>query len=244
MILGLCCAFAVRAAEESVPNTNHRYQLKCMHRFFRLDDQQPLTDEEMEAIDDGHGEDVCSWPSVRACRRGLVTYMFLPDAYLPNGVDIAWLPSALEEFFILNVPIIEAELDTRALPRSLLDANFLYCGLRGSLELRTLPPRIENLDCSNNFFMGTVYITHLPKTVKRIILSLNEITKAFIMNESFPESLKEIQIYTDFVKVKLRSIDGKEVDTRIHNKRRSRTEYESPQIAHDTSSDRSMDRSS
>ena len=235
MLFSLSFAAVVHTTESKTGESGHVFQLECMRKLFRLDALENFTPEEMHAIDGGWGPHVCDWPTVRACRSGTVTDIFLPDLLLPHRLDLSWLPSELKSFYVLSTRI-KTTLETRKLPRSLLDANFLNCELFGSLELRTLPPDLQSFRCCRNNLSGTVYIVNLPKTIRRILLSRNKITKAVVLNESLPKTLQEIQIFRNGKKVSLRAIDGKNVDSRIHTNRYAISEYEGSTIDSDYTS--------
>ena len=162
---------------------------------------------------------VCTWCGVKCVDR--IVREFKWEHHVPPiQLQLEWFPNTVKYIDIANEHF-KVPLHTRSLPKALGYCWMDRCGLKGSLELRTLPPVIEVLDLRNNTFRGAIYVANLPNTIRAIRLMNSEIETVFVMNADLPDSLKALEVnqrsdLLNFKKSSLKCLDGEHVDKRVH----------------------------
>ena len=212
---GLCFS---DPAEDALHATMQR---DIVSQMFRLDTQK-YSENTVRDIDKGFRYDVCRWRGI-TCTDGKATSLSLTQNTYSICLDIHWLPPTLTSVTTQSIAII-SRLYTSRLPRSLTRCVIRYGDLHGSLDLRTLPAKMEVLDLRRNALGKILYVGHMPETMKRIFLAYNLFTKVVVCNVSLPRNLEEIQVMNALKKVKLSCVDDKRVDSRVHTSRFTRAD--------------------
>ena len=165
----------------------------------------------------------CTWSGiecvssvVREIHWHLGTKPFYPVrlSYLPPTVAV----------FLLRQRSIESVFEIRHLPHAMESFRLDSCEAQGTLDLPTLPPRMQTFIAADNFFIGTVRLIDLPATLRSIDIRKNEIQCIFVDNSSLPKELCYVYCAQKQSSEKLRCItaDGHKPDARIQLKLRSR----------------------
>ena len=135
----------------------------------------------------GRFADTCEWRCVE-CANGAVSAftwdrqaMRHPLSSVDSTLCIEWLPPTLRSLKIV-CGYQQARLDLRALPRRLVLMDIQGNQYYGGLDLSQLPSQFEEMNASKNNFSGTLKMWRLPKTLKRVCLIMNAISRVYVVN--------------------------------------------------------------
>ena len=132
----------------------------------------------------------------------------------PNSFRIEFVPPTVVHLD-MNGLYINAEFETRALPRELVDLELIQCGLMGTVNCQTLPLNLRSMMCQTNQLQGTILLSGLPRGLKQLSLAGNPLQKVFVDNSDLPEAFEWGVFSSGDKKVKIASLDGKKVDKRV-----------------------------
>uniref|UniRef100_A0A7S4KJ46 Leucine-rich repeat protein n=1 Tax=Paramoeba aestuarina TaxID=180227 RepID=A0A7S4KJ46_9EUKA len=159
---------------------------------------------------------VCGWASVVCDDNQLVTVIAWGyfQNHKRNIINLDWLPPTLTRVDITFGAYPKQRFDTRLWPRNLRSATFTECGMRGSIDLRTLPEKMETLNLSFNELSGTVHLTELPPRISKIDINHNNIEKVVVSNGELPKTLKKVNFLVN-KKARAVCLDGRTLDQRV-----------------------------
>ena len=104
--------------------------------------------------------------------------------FLPNTVHSIIITKCDQRFCI----------ETRALPRDLIRADFDDNRIFGTLNLQQLPARLQHFDIRNNEVCGPIHLVDLPARLNYLNLSDNNIRQKRVYCQHLPLSLKFVHL--------------------------------------------------
>uniref|UniRef100_A0A7S4KME3 Uncharacterized protein n=1 Tax=Paramoeba aestuarina TaxID=180227 RepID=A0A7S4KME3_9EUKA len=134
------------------------------------------------------------------------------------GILLNWLPNSLCRVYLDRILTTDMQAFlTRYLPRCATVITFTYLNIAGTLDLSTLPPKIETLKMIGNGYSGTVYLMHLPPTLEEIDLRHTFIDTVVVDNVSLPIKFYRAQVSNQKQNVKIVTAEtsGEEIDDRV-----------------------------
>ena len=158
--------------------------------------------------------DPCQWKGVQ-CESLLVTGINWKSYDIATRDSLVaayeWIPPTVHhvDFFGQR---IEREIITQRLSPVLLTWRVCGCHIQGTFELRTLPKRLNEVDCSYNFISGTLHLASLPKRLESLNFSNNDVSYILIDMEDLPASLRSNFKHMR-QNVVVESVDGRDVNS-------------------------------
>ena len=187
------------------------YQMHCIDRT--IGNPGPKRMQVLQILSRGADEsDPCSWTGV-CCRETLIKTIEWGDGHAQIAT-LSWLPPTLESLVIVNVRL-NITLDTQYMPRNIIQYSAPFCALMGYLNMLRLPPKLEELDLSNNNFRGRVNLGNLPDSIRQIDLMDNRIHKVLVDNDLLPKSLCVIRLANRRRNLTIKLVNGETCDSRI-----------------------------
>mmetsp|Transcript_21361 Transcript_21361/g.33209 ORF Transcript_21361/g.33209 Transcript_21361/m.33209 type:complete len:223 (-) Transcript_21361:159-827(-) len=158
---------------------------------------------------------VCAWNGVSCAQNSnVITKISWAKSQVPIRMELGWIPPTTQELILKNVSV-NTQINTRVLPRDLKVCEMTKCGLRGELDLQTLPQKqLKSVSLENNCLAGRIHFVSLPATIERINLSNNRFRSLVIVNSSLPDGFESAIIKTDR-KLSIIVLDDKKIDSRV-----------------------------
>mmetsp|Transcript_8478 Transcript_8478/g.12823 ORF Transcript_8478/g.12823 Transcript_8478/m.12823 type:complete len:242 (+) Transcript_8478:19-744(+) len=198
-----------------------RFQAESMLRVVHIEDvdiddhRRPLVLQGLLELDDPLVDtyDVCIWNGVR-CAQDVVWEIKWKFPMVFLHLSLEWLPPTIHYLEINDQnAAIKGWLITRAFPRDLQSIRIGSCEWPGTLDLTTLPHKLEILVSIRNQLQGTLNLTNLPATMQIIRLEGDLIQKVVVSNQALPNDFQEL--FVESRKVSVEEIYGEPVDSRI-----------------------------
>ena len=175
------------------------------------------------AAPENSGE-ACAWSGITCAAKHVVSIVWpngVSEAYglhiRPRALDLRWLPPYAANIDIRDQGCAHGPFETRFLPRFSSRVNMSRCGLRGCLNLKTLPAVLIHLNLASNYFSGTVNFFSLPAGVRTIDLTRNQLVRGYVWNLRLPHALKAIYLDTQMGKkgFVVKCMDSDEFDYKL-----------------------------
>ena len=167
-----------------------------------------------EDLDRGN---VCNWAGVE-CENDTITGLSWVNYQGLDEVCFEWLPYTVRNVHIKYIAVSE-RFDTRTFPRSL---EYLYMefvtkprAIIGSMDLCTLPEKMQELYLYHTLLTGKINLAHLPPTMRIVTLLHSGVRKFYVSNGNLPKALESIVIGEFKKKFQIFCIDGPTIDARV-----------------------------
>ena len=199
---------------DSMGSVQTEYQNHCMYAFLGVSGTVPARLLLALRVDAGSsGADPCDWGGVTCVNRS-VTAIYWPISQFADIPSLQWLPGSLRSIEMRQAKI-HGEMQTRLLPRDLVDCTLVDCGIHSTLELRSLPAKLEQLILNGNDIRGTVHLTNLPADIRCIELMRTGVSRVVVCNSRLPEKLEHVAVYRKRRRVPVVCLDSADADSRI-----------------------------
>ena len=205
-----------QSSDGSPSVSSQAMQLTAMRKFFGIhgDDVEAYDECITNILTNGNVQNPCEWTGI-SCTDGNITCVSLKVSQLHFRMSIDWLPSTVETV-VVTLFYINSELHTALLPQAIKTCRFVACNLHGSLALHTLPRKIALLGLQKNAFSGVILLKDLPQSLVRVYVTESKIDEVLVVNAEIPKKIAEVQIHGKSRSPKIRCVDEKKADIRIH----------------------------
>ena len=130
-------------------------------------------------------------------------------------LDLDWMPP-LTECVHLDTYDLVTDLQTARLSRNLRYLCLRQVRMtRASINLRTLPARMEELHMVGTGLRGTLDVTQLPITMTHMTFGYIWVQDMLVCNASLPARLQSIKVKSYDKKFKFHAIGSKKCDERV-----------------------------
>ena len=171
----------------------------------------------------------CSWRGVKCTLTDAKGDGGVVDSIIwnPNSYSVAnkishrivklyrWFPPTITALDITSQGIY-GPIDTRFLPRALVECRMSVCYITGTFAVESLPRNLVYLSCATNSIMGTLNLTALPPNIERMDFSFNDLQSVTVDNGKLPKGLQLVKLFGMRSNMKKVVIGGGEVDKRIN----------------------------
>ena len=168
------------------------FQRMCMHNLVGVGMRESLVDDLLRTqLIDAETDDtsVCAWKGV-TCVDAVVTFIYWVGRYTAfypthtKSICPCWFPPSLRRATI-RYEHFDGPLEICMLPRECLAVVFNQCGIRGNVDFRALPKKMQQVDLSLNQISGTIHLTALPRSLVSIRMQGNPVSKVYVLNSCF-----------------------------------------------------------
>ena len=179
------------------------FQTMCMHYLacllsdgISIEETPARLDEMLLVSPHRNWKNVCEWIG-STCENSEITKILWSNRkrdFLQREADFLWIPPTTTAVHFFDQRA-RAPLRTRCLPKALRKAGFVMCHLTGTVDLRTLPANLCELDLSDNYLAGGVSLEHLPREIQSIRLHFNKLRAVLVDAPKLPQSLRLVTLW-------------------------------------------------
>ena len=128
------------------------------------------------------------------CRRAAPIHLTFMEFANIGRIAYECLPPSLEKLIISRCEQ-RYVLQTRFLPRSLIELNMSWNKIYGTVDMQSVPRNLEVFDVSWNRITGPISLQDLPPTLKTVNLPRNKIVQRVVPCDPLPSNLQSIDLY-------------------------------------------------
>ena len=229
IFLSFCLPHELSTSDERHRSTDEfsSHQIKCMHKFFRIDDFE-LTFETLLrdglVTDEAQVHEPCAWIGVQCSNAIIQKLHWSPSTKPKRTACLAWIPPTVTSFDLIDGKASHV-FSAKMLPRGLETINITQCRIDGTLDLTALPAPMTHFYGSMNNFTGTLVLENLPRDIKQIHTERSGISAVVFSNERLPVSLERFTCSRSKIKIQVIEEKGQKPDTRISVRTEDLGEY-------------------